>query len=187
MSHHHLHELLDTYGYWAVFLGSLLEGETVLLMAGFAAHRALLKLPTVIALGAAGGFIGDQIFFTLGRYRGRQMLARFPSVAREAARVQALIERHSTWLIIGVRFMYGLRIAGPMLIGMSAVSHLRFAMMNAVGAILWVVVITGAGYLFGQAVEMMLHDMRRYELFVLVAIAVAGALFWVIRRARAQS
>ena len=115
------------------------------------------------------------------------MLARFASVARQAARVQDLIERHNVWLILGVRFMYGLRVAGPVLIGMARVSHLRFAILNALGAVLWAVVVAGVGYLFGEAVETMLPHMRRYEVFVLVGIAVAGALFWLFRRARAQS
>jgi len=184
MDHSHLQALLENYGYIVVFLGALLEGETVLIMAGFAAHRGLLELPWVIALAAAGGFLGDQIFFALGRYRGREMLARLPSVQRQAARVEALIQRHSTWLIVGVRFMYGLRVAGPVLIGMSHVSHVKFIVLNLIGAVVWAIVVAGLGYVFGQAVELMLQDARRYELALLIAIAAAGAVVWAIRRLR---
>jgi membrane protein DedA with SNARE-associated domain len=184
MDHSHLQALLENYGYIAVFIGALLEGETVLVMAGFAAHRGLLHLQWVIAVAAAGGFIGDQIFFALGRYRGRQMLVRLPSVQRHAARVEGLIHRHSTWLIIGVRFMYGLRIAGPVLIGMSRVSHVKFAMLNLLGALIWAVVVTGVGYLFGEAVGMVIHDARRYELVLLLSIAAVGIVVWAVRKAR---
>jgi len=184
MDHSHLQALLENYGYIAVFFGALLEGETVLIMAGFAAHRALLHFPWVVAIAAAGGFLGDQIFFALGRYRGRQMLARFPSLQRHAARVDDLINRQSTWLIVGVRFMYGLRVAGPVLIGMSQVSHMKFVTLNAIGAVIWAVVVAGAGYLFGQAVEMMLRDAHRYELELLVGIAAVGVVVWTIRRLR---
>jgi len=184
MAHSHLQALLENYGYIVVFLGALLEGETVLIMAGFAAHRGLLELPWVIALAAAAGFLGDQLFFALGRYRGRQMLARFPSVQRQAARVEGLIHRHSTWLIVGVRCMYGLRVAGPVLIGMSHVSHTKFIVLNLIGAVVWAIVVAGLGYLFGQAVELMLQDARRYELALLISIAAAGAVVWAIRRLR---
>ena len=184
MAHSHLQALLENYGYIVVFLGALLEGETVLIMAGFAAHRGLLELPWVIALAAVAGFLGDQLFFALGRYRGRQMLARFPSVQRQAARVEGLIHRHSTWLIVGVRFMYGLRVAGPVLIGMSHVSHTKFIVLNLIGAVVWAIVVAGLGYLFGQAVELMLQDARRYELALLISIAAAGAVVWAIRRLR---
>ena len=184
MDHHHLQALLDNYGYIAVLLGALLEGETILVMAGFAAHRGLLDLATVILIAAAGGFLGDQIFFTLGRYHGRQMLARFPSIQKRAARVDDLIGRHSSWLIIGVRFLYGMRVAGPVLIGMSGVSHLRFAILNLIGALLWSSVVAGAGYLFGHAVTMVMHDARRYELALLAVIAAAGLFLWVVLKAR---
>jgi membrane protein DedA with SNARE-associated domain len=184
MDHAHLQALLENYGYIAVFIGALLEGETVLVMAGFAAHRGLLHLPWAIAVAAAGGFIGDQFFFALGRYRGRQILARFPSVQRQSARVEDLIYRHRTWLILGVRFMYGLRVAGPVLIGMSRVSHFEFVILNFIGALVWATVVAGAGYLFGQAVEMAMHDVRQYELELLIGIALVGALVWVVRKAR---
>ena len=184
MDHSHLQAILENYGYIVVFLGALLEGETVLIMAGFATHRGLLALPWVVAVAALGGFLGDQFFFTLGRYRGRQMLTRWPSLQRQAARVEGLVQRHSTWLIVAVRFMYGLRVAGPVLIGMSGVSHLKFIVLNAIGALVWAITVAGLGYVFGQAVEMMLHDARRYELALLVSIAAAGAVVWAIRRAR---
>lgn len=57
-----LADLLREYGYYAVFLGTFLEGETVLVMAGFAAHSGYLQLPWVIAV--AGGTLGDQLYFS---------------------------------------------------------------------------------------------------------------------------
>jgi len=182
MDHSHLQALLENYGYIAVFVGALLEGETILVMAGFAAHRGLLHLPAVIAVAAFGGFLGDQIFFALGRFRARQILARFPKILTQTARVEDLIHRHSTWLIIGVRFMYGLRIAGPVLLGMSQVSHLRFVILNLAGAVIWALVVAGAGYLFGHAVGLMLHDAHRYELLLLLGIAGAGLIVWAVRK-----
>jgi membrane protein DedA with SNARE-associated domain len=182
MDHSHLQALLENYGYIAVFVGALLEGETVLVMAGFAAHRGLLHLPAVIAVAALAGFLGDQIFFALGRYRARQILPRFPKITRQAARVDDLIHRHSTWLIIGVRFMYGLRVAGPVLIGMSQVSHLRFVILNFAGALIWALVVAGGGYLFGHAVGLILHDAHRYEFVLLLGIAGAGLIVWAVRK-----
>lgn len=178
----HLQELIQHYGYLAVFIGSVLEGETVLILSGFAAHRGYLDFVLVVAIAALGGFAGDQFFFTIGRMHGNRMLARFPSVQLQAARVQKLIARHQNWLIVGVRFMYGLRVAGPVLLGMSEVTHLRFALLNLVGAVVWATTISGAGYMFGQAVEMFLADAKRYETFVLAAIVVAGVGWWLYRR-----
>jgi membrane protein DedA with SNARE-associated domain len=60
-------QLLADHGYLAVLIGSLLEGETILVLAGFAAHQGHLSLPLVLAIAFVGGTFGDQIFFWLGR------------------------------------------------------------------------------------------------------------------------
>jgi membrane protein DedA with SNARE-associated domain len=78
--------------------------------------------------------------------------------------------------------MYGLRIAGPVLLGMSQVSHLRFAILNFAGALVWALVVAGAGYLFGHAVGLMLHDAHRYELVLLLGIAGVGLIVWAVRK-----
>jgi membrane protein DedA with SNARE-associated domain len=182
MEPNHLQELIQHYGYLAVFVGALLEGETILVMAGFAAHAGYLHLGLVIAVATVGGFVGDQFFFVLGRLRGRQVLARFPSVEAHSVRVDELVRRYQTSLIIGVRFMYGMRVAGPLLLGMSHVSRLRFAALSFLGALVWATLIRGAGHLFGQAVEMFLHDAKRYEALMLGALLLAGIGVWIYRR-----
>ena len=52
-------ELLRSHGYWILALGCLLEGETVLALAGFAAHDGHLRLEAVIAVAAVAGFAGS--------------------------------------------------------------------------------------------------------------------------------
>jgi membrane protein DedA with SNARE-associated domain len=183
----HLQALIQHYGYLAVFVGALLEGETILVMAGFLAHEGYLNLAGVMAVAAFGGFLGDQFFFALGRLRGRQILARFPSIQARATRVGALVIRHQNWLIVFIRFMYGLRVAGPILLGMTEVSHVRFAVINLLGAMIWALLIGGAGYLFGQAVEMFLHDAKRYEAFLLAALLGLGICVWIYRRYRFEA
>lgn len=179
-------QLLQQYGYLAVLVGALLEGETILLIAGFAAHRGYLNIGVVVGMAAAGGFAGDQTFYWLGRLRGNAVIARWPKLQLHARKVNALLERHHSWIIVGIRFMYGLRVAGPVLIGMSGVPPLRFAAFNLIGAILWAALIGGAGYLFGQAVEMMLGNVRRYEELALAAVAAIGILFWLYQRTKAK-
>jgi membrane protein DedA with SNARE-associated domain len=180
----HLQDLIQQYGYLAVLIGTVLEGETVLLMAGYAAHRGYMDLGLVIVVGTFGGFVGDQFFFMLGRARGRQLLSRFPAIQAQSARVQRLVDRYHTWLIVGVRFMYGLRVAGPVLLGMSELSHVRFAVFNALGALLWAALIGGAGYAFGEAFQMVLADAKRYEALVLGVILLTGIGIWAYRRTR---
>jgi membrane protein DedA with SNARE-associated domain len=182
-----LQQLIEHYGYLAVFIGALIEGETILVMAGFLAHEGFLNPVVVMTVAAIGGFIGDQFFFALGRYRGREILARFPSLQARAARVEKLVLRYQNWLIILIRFMYGLRVAGPIMLGMTQVSHIRFVVVNLLGAIVWAVLIGGAGYLFGQAVGLFLHDAQRYEALLLGTLLVLGIAVWIYRRYRFEA
>jgi len=182
-----LQQLIEHYGYLAVFIGALVEGETILVMAGFLAHEGYLNLAGVMAIAAFGGFLGDQFFFALGRYRGREVLARFPSLQARATRVGLLVLRYQNWLIVFIRFMYGLRVAGPILLGMTPVSHVRFVLVNLLGAIIWATLIGGAGYLFGQAVGLFLRDAQRYQAFALGTILVLGIGFWIYRRYRPEA
>jgi membrane protein DedA with SNARE-associated domain len=54
-----LESLIETYGYWAVLLGTVLEGETVVVIAGFLAHQGYLQLKFVIFFSFLGSLIGD--------------------------------------------------------------------------------------------------------------------------------
>jgi membrane protein DedA with SNARE-associated domain len=179
-----LAEFIQDYGYLAVFVGTLLEGETILILAGLAAHRGYLLLPVVMATATVGSLLGDQLFFLLGQRYGQRLLQRFPTLDRRAARMRALLHRYHLPLILGIRFLYGLRTVGPMVIGMSHVSWPRFFALNLIGAIAWAVVITGSGYLFGHTLELMLADMKRYEGIVIGAIAALGVVFWLLYRWR---
>ena len=175
-----LQTFIENYGYAAVFIGTLLEGETVLVMAGFAAHRGYLDLPGVMMAAFAGSFIGDQCFFLLGQHRGTVVLARFPMLKVRVARVQSLLNRYHTPLILIIRFLYGLRIVGPIAIGMSNVPWHRFLFLNMAGGVAWAIVISLAGYLFGGALEMLLVDIRYYEAGILGLLFTVGLLMWAV-------
>lgn len=174
--------LIASYGYWAVLVGTLMEGETVLLAAGFAAHRGLLDWRTVLAVAVVGATVGDQAAFLAGRWKGPALIARFPALARNAPRVKALMARYHAPFILALRFLYGLRIAGPVMLGAGECPVLRFALLNFLGALIWAPLIMGAGYAFGATIETMLHDLKRIEEIVVVGILAVGFVVWLVRR-----
>lgn len=176
--------LIEAHGYWLLAIGCLLEGETVLILAGFAAHRGYLNPVAVLAIASASGFLGDQFYFWLGRRHGAAVLARWPALAQQAGRVQRLLAQYHEAVIIGMRFAYGLRIAGPILIGTTSVSGWRFGLLNALGAVLWAGLIGAFGWLFGQAAETLFTEIRHLEGWLLLGLAVVGALVWWWRRSR---
>jgi membrane protein DedA with SNARE-associated domain len=173
-----LSALLSQHGYWILAVGCLLEGETVLVMAGFAAHRGQLDIAWVFVIAATCGFLGDSFFFWLGRYHGAKVMARWPTLAAQSQRLNAWTVRFHGWVIVGLRFAYGLRIAGPVLIGMSPIPAWRFQGFNALGAILWASVISGIGWFFGHAAQWLLGEIRHLEGWFLLAMAASGLGLW---------
>lgn len=185
-----LTHLVSAYGYLAVFVGTLLEGEAILMIGAYAAQQGYLSLPVVIAVAFVGATLGDQVFFLAGRFFGPVLLARFGTIRARAERVNQLLLRHHAWLIVGIRFAYGLRIAGPIVIGMSSLPAWRFFLFNALGALLWAPLVAGVGYLFGHMLEWLLVAMKRYELLglgVLVVILLVVVLLLHLRRRRAAA
>jgi membrane protein DedA with SNARE-associated domain len=180
-------DLFQTHGYWALALGCLLEGETLLLMAGFAAHRGWMDPVAVFVIAAAAGFTGDQFWYWLGRRHGAAMLRRWPALARQAPRLERGLQRWPAALIIGVRFAYGLRIAGPLLMGMSTMAAWRFAALNALGAMLWAGAVGAAGWLFGLTAERLLGRLQHLEGWLLLVLLLAGASAWLVQRRRGRS
>jgi membrane protein DedA with SNARE-associated domain len=162
--------LIQDYGYVFVFVATLLEGETVLALAGFVAFEGYLELETVILVAFLGGMIGDQFFFYFGRWRGKSFIEARPKLHEKAKSVQRLIERHQNLLIFGSRFMYGFRMLIPVAFGTSKVSGLRFLIFNVLGAAVWATIFACLGFFLGSTIETYIGHFHRAEKFVLIGV-----------------
>jgi membrane protein DedA with SNARE-associated domain len=169
-----MQELIATWGYAAVFTGAFLEGETVLIIAAFLASGGHLELASVIVSGFAGGLAGDQFYFYVGRARVRQLIERRESWRPRLQRIEAILARHGTLLMLGYRFMYGVRLVTPLVLGAFGIARLRFLACNLVNAAVWSAAIASLGYVFGEVVAQMFEQVRRYELFIVIALAFVG-------------
>ncbi|MCY1513742.1 Inner membrane protein YohD [compost metagenome] len=173
-----LHQFIVDYGLWAVLAGTFLEGEGVVVLAGFLAHQRLLHLPDVMLCAFAGSFAADQLLFYLGRrYRDRRYVRR---IREQPAfgKALALVDRYPHSFILALRFLYGLRTVGPVALGVSRVSPLRFLVLNAIAAAIWAVCFSALGYAFGQTIESMLGRLHGVET-KLGAAAAIGAAIWL--------
>ena len=175
---------IETYGYPALLVGTFFEGETFLVLAGFAAHQGYLDIPWVILAAFAGTLSGDLGFFYLGRRQSalvQTILDYHPTWRKRMARVQRLIERYETALAFGYHFLYGFRIAFLVVVGLSRVPAGRFLALNVFSALVWAVVVGLAGYLFGSALALIVGDLKGLEDYVLGGIAMAGGLLGIFQ------
>jgi membrane protein DedA with SNARE-associated domain len=182
--------LLGKYGYAATFVGTLLEGETVLVLSGVAASRGYLSAPLLVAAGAAGAMVTDNVFFVLGRAFGPALLKRFPSLAGSVVRAHALVDRFPNTAVIGIRFLYGMRTVGPLVIGAGRMPWARFALLDFIATSTWSLCWIGIGYVLGEVVYQVLGGIASIWRWSLVGAAVAGAIAAIVvylRRRKASA
>ena len=179
-----MEDLISNFGYIAVFIGTFLEGETILALAGVAAAHGYMSYWAIVGVAIVGAFLGDQVCFFIGRRYGLRVLNRFPTLAAKAPRVQAILRRWDAPAVIGLRFAYGLRIAGPIVIGTCGISPWRLALFNFIGVLIWAPLVAGIGYLAGYALHEWLGRLKDAQLILLALLCVAAAAVWYLVRRR---
>ena len=132
-----------------ILFGFFLPGDSILFSAGLvaAAHGEvnIVILVTVIFIAA---FFGDQIGFVLGRLVGRPYLEKHnsPRMQKMIARSERFYEQTGWWAVVAARFFPRIRTFVPPIAGASNMNYYKFLSANALGALLWGVGITLAGY-----------------------------------------
>mgnify|MGYP001358307697 CR=1 FL=1 len=181
-----LQNFLHEFGYFALFLGTFFEGETVLVLAGFLAFRGYMDIKMVMLVAFLGSYAGDQLWYFLGRRHGRKLLARKPRWQAMGDKALDHIRRHPDLWVLGFRFVYGLRTVMPVAIGLSGYPPGRYLLLNGIGALIWSAALGLAAYHFGALLEGILGSVKRYELWVLGGLILLGIVLWITRSIRAS-
>lgn len=162
----HLRELAQAYGAWVyavlfliVFLETgvvvtpFLPGDSLLFVAGTIAAAGELNVHGLVLLLIAAAIAGDSLNYSIGRYLGPRVFRFDDSRFFKRAyvdRTHAFFERHGGKAIIIARFVPIIRTYAPFVAGIGAMRYRRFLMFNVTGAVLWVALLTYAGFFFGN-------------------------------------
>ena len=162
----HLQEFVQAYGMWVyallfliifvetgVVVMPFLPGDSLLFIVGALCGAGLMSLPLAMGLLVVAAVLGDQCNYSIGRYFGPKVFqwenSRFFN--RNAFnQAHNFYERHGPITIIIARFMPFIRTFAPFVAGVAEMTRSKFTTYNVVGALIWVVGLTGAGYLFGN-------------------------------------
>ncbi|HUC11016.1 MAG TPA: DedA family protein [Stellaceae bacterium] len=186
-------QLIADHGDWfyvIAFIWTFLEGETIVVFAGFAAAQGLLNPLLLVTATGLGSFAGDQTWFWVGRHLGARLLDRFPLWRGGVDAALRWLERYDTGFILSFRFIYGVRNFSSFAMGLSAVRGRRFLLLNFLAAALWAAVFVAVGYFLGHAFRAVLGNVaRNFSLVMLGAfVVIAGGvgLFNRLQRRRRQ-
>lgn len=171
---------IGSYGYAAVFLGGMFEGEAVLVLGGLAAYGGFLKLPLVFFFALMGAMASDWIWFFVGRHKGRKVIEKWPKLKNLMLKPQKHIDRRAPFISFTLRFMYGFRTVVPLSLGMSSIKTPVFLFFNTVGSMLWVLVVGISGYFFGDILEIFLGKLKRYEFKIIISTLIGAMAIYGI-------
>jgi phosphatidylglycerol lysyltransferase len=176
--------LLLKYGYLLLFAGVIVEGEAFLFAGAFLANRGYFNLVTVSLVALAANTLSAQFYYMAARVRGPGWFAsRFP----EKSAYRKIIDwvgRHNNTLLLLSRFLFGFRMVIPAACGAIGMPLSRFAVLNLIAGILWVIPTALIGYYFGENATTLLRDARQYTTGFLLAAAIGVSAFFAFRQIR---
>lgn len=134
-------EILIRWAFLWIFVGTLVEGEFTMLVAGYGAYKGALAMPVVVAAAWAGSFLGDWVFFEWGKRRGIAWFQRMPRLHQRIHKLTAYVEKHPVPALFILRFQIAMRMIGCFTVGASALDRETFLKVNALACLCWAVVI----------------------------------------------
>ncbi len=174
--------ILNSYGYLAVggllFLedfGVPVPGETILIAAAVYAGAGQLNIVMVVLVGFLAAVLGDNVGFAIGHFGGRALVLRFGRYVLltedRLDKAEGFFTRHGGKVVTIARFIEGLRQANGIVAGLAKMPWRRFLLFNALGAAIWVGTWSAVGYLAGNHLDAIYAQVKRYELYLLIALA----------------
>ncbi len=176
--------LMKEYGYIILFAWSILEGEMGLIMAGLLCHTGDMWLLGAIFVAGLGGFVGDQIYFYIGRYNKSYVHTKFKGQRRKFALAHLLLKKYGWPIIFVQRYMYGMRTIIPISIGLTRYDAKMFAFINLLSAWCWAAFTIIPVWYFGDEILKILEVAKEHwYLAVPFALVFGGSILYYFHNA----
>lgn len=198
----HLLEAVQSYGGWVYLLLFLivfcetglvvtpfLPGDSLLFVAGTLAGAGSMNVHLLVVLLIAAAVLGDSVNYAIGRWLGPRVFRRDDSWFFKRAyieRTHAYFDKYGGRTIVIARFIPIIRTYAPFVAGIGRMDYYRFLMFNVGGAVLWVALITYAGYLFGN-VPIVKNNLTVVILGIIVLSISPGIIEYLRHRLRQRS
>lgn len=160
-------DLIKEYGYPILFVWSMMEGELGLVMAGLLSHTGDMNIFIAILVAGFGGFMGDQIYFWIGRFNRKWTLNYLREHRRKFALAHLLLQKYGWPVIFIQRYLYGMRTVIPMAIGTTRYSSKKFAFINLISALVWASITIVLTWYFGEVILNVVHWIKAHWYFAL--------------------
>ncbi|MEM8729756.1 MAG: DedA family protein [Pseudomonadota bacterium] len=182
-----LDNIVDTLGLPGVVLGTALEGEGVAFLAGVFVHRGVFDYEAAAFAAALGAIITDNVVFGVGRFAGKSRYAQRFLTHHRVVGLRKMMDQHQTKVVLGFRFLYGLKTVAPLMLGSSTIPWWRYALLDAVAVTVWAHLFVGIGYGVGKAIEQYFGKLKpeiHAAIALLIFVVVAAGFWYVVKKRR---
>ena len=171
-----MEKFLDQYGYFALLVGTFLEGETAILVASSLIHRGMFDPSATVTVAFAGSFISDWIYYLIGRINGKYFIERRPKLQHKLEPVTKFFQQNKIQILFTYRFLYGFRVLIPLIIGMSNIKPLQYLLFSFIAGILWASTVSTIGYFIGRFFDVSVTAFEENIVFIIIGFAGFGIL-----------
>lgn len=155
-----LMKLVSTYGLFALFVGTFIEGEGVLIAVGILTGEGLFNPFSVWMTASLGAWLGHLFWFGIGRKFGGNFL--LPRFNERVALIDKTVRSHPKTAIFVLQYLYGARIIGAIALGLTKLPLGRFLFYEAANCLIWAAAVGGVGYILGEAVKNVFYGWIRW-------------------------
>lgn len=178
----HLSQIIEQYGIYAVYALCTVEGDMTLLISGVMSHGGFFGkwgFFKVFLAGTLGGMTGDLVAFSVGRFLGERVKDyRFYKMAQP--RIERLITKFGGFSIIISKYIYGIRAGMCLFNGIGRMPFYKFLLMDAISCSIWVLILSGAGYLFSGTITSILGDFQTAGIALFFVALIGIIAFYLI-------
>jgi membrane protein DedA with SNARE-associated domain len=172
----------------ALFVGFVIPGETVAVLAGASAKLGHVSLVGVLIVVIVAAIVGDTVGYEIGRHAGARVL-RLPFLEKRRERLddaQDFLARRGGSAVFLGRWVAFFRAVMPALAGTARMPYPRFLAWNALGGVAWGAAVVLIGYAAGASYARVEKSFGRNAAFVVLGLGIVAVLVWRVRKRRAE-
>lgn len=178
--HASIGHLIEQYGTWGVFAVTTIEGEFGPLIGGSLAKLGELSLISLLFACWAGATLSTTLFFVIGRTQREGRFVQRATEKRAFALALKWIDRHPRLFCFFYRFVYGLRIVGPVTISLSRIRWQTFIILNTIASLLWAALALALGWFLGPSAARMIAYFFTERPYLVASVIAAALLIGII-------
>jgi len=175
-----MEELIRDWGYIILFLYSFGGGFLALAVAGVLSFTGELNLYITIAVAASANIIGDQFLFYIARNNKEQAKQMMGKYHNYVTKTENMMIRFGSFAIILQKYIYGIKTLIPLVIGLTTYDTKKFFIFNAIGAVIWAVVVGYLAFTLGETIINAADEFKNYG--IVIAIVIILGVSFLLRK-----